>query len=214
MTPELLLLYALTIFSVSIVPGPSMALAFGIGVRFPIGHAASAAMGNVSASLLQGLIALLMLKSILELSPSVFEAMKLLGALFIGYVGVVFIRDAAMIARVDEGDGAVPTSSVKLFATGFVVAFFNPKAIMFFVALFPMFVGGDLGALSVAYVFAPIGLIALGCFLIYCLLGKTSVRLLGPGVVARVVQGLGAILVITSATLVMMTLRDLLAAWG
>lgn len=171
-------------------------------------------MGNVAASLIQGLIALLKLKSILELGPNFFEAMKLVGALFIGYVGLVFIGNAAAIARADERGSAVPTSCVQLFATGFLLAFFNPKAIMFFVALFPMFVAGELGPLRFAYLFAPIGLIALVCFLIYWLLGKTSIRLFGARVIVRVVQGLGVVLLATSATLTAISLRDVVAAWS
>lgn len=205
MSPETLLLYATTIFAVSIVPGPSMALAFHVGLRGNWHHAVAATLGNVVASLLQALVAFLILRAVLEISPAMFRAMTVLGAAFLLYVSVSLFRQARSMA-LDQAE-ARPRggSATGVFLTGFLVAFVNPKAILFFVALFPKFVGQAEGLAGLALLFVPIGLIALVCFAVYILLGQSAQRLVsGPAIVLVVramamLMGLAALLILAEA---------------
>ncbi len=177
MSVEQILLYSLVIFSVSIVPGPSTMLAFRDGAAYNVIGTMPSALGNMVASLVQALIALLMLRSIFEMSPDFLSAVQYIGAAFICYIGFIFIRDGRRM-RIGAGkDIRTPIRSEKRrFADGFLVAFFNPKAVLFFVALFPQFTGNMRirTVLDLMQVFAPIGLIAVFCFMLYGVLGQFS----------------------------------------
>ena len=172
-------IYCSVIFAVSIVPGPSMALAFAEGASRKIGGALPAGLGNMIASLSQAAIALLVFKSVIYLDESLIDSIQLIGAAYIAYIGYNFVRYGGRMSVADGGEGKLKYDPSHRFVRGFLVAFFNPKAIVFFVALFPQFTmaintGTTTGLI---YIFSPIGAIALFCFLIYGFLGHLSFKL-------------------------------------
>ncbi|MQX38537.1 LysE family translocator [Roseospira navarrensis] len=212
MTHELLFLYCLTIFSVSIVPGPSMILAFSEGMMRGTLGALPAALGNMVASLTQALLAYAAFQSLMSLGPGVLTLLQIVGAVFIGYIGYLFLTSGAN-GGLDEGDATLLSRPPVLrFADGFVVAFFNPKAILFFVALYPSFVGGaaTLTATHALFVFVPIGTIALTCFALYSVAGQFSgAALTGRTALGRVIPGLGAVLLGLAALYLLRALATL-----
>ncbi|WP_269584433.1 LysE family translocator [Roseibium sp. Sym1] len=201
MSIEEFVLYCVAIFAVSIIPGPSMALAFSEGTKGGMTATVPAALGNVAASLGQGTIAYLVFRSIISLEPQILQGVQAVGALYIAYVGSVFIRHGNRFYLEADRPGDSPLLHAARFRMGFLVAFFNPKAILFFVALFPQFVQstavsspGYLGA-----VFAPIAFIALVCFLAYGYLGQISLRIFEKGKMSRwIIPGLGICLMLTA----------------
>jgi threonine/homoserine/homoserine lactone efflux protein len=177
MSIEQIWLYSLVIFSVSIVPGPSMILAFRDGAMYQIIGAFPSAFGNMVASLFQAVIALLVFHSIVSVTPQAQGIIQLIGACFICYIGYIFIKDGKkMRLHAEESGKSVFRSKNRRFMEGFLIAFFNPKAIIFFVALFPQFTNDVqiYSLLDLFQTFVPIGLIALLCFLIYSALGQFS----------------------------------------
>ncbi|KZK87732.1 leucine export protein LeuE [Pseudovibrio sp. W64] len=201
MSADQLILYCIAIFSVSIIPGPSMALAFAEGARGGVNRVVPLALGNVTASLGQALIAFFAFRSVVSLEPRVLLTVQAVGALYIAYIGYIFIRHGSSFRLDTAGPEKQLSKATEGFQTGFLIAFFNPKAILFFVALFPQFVNSEIvasvGALS--SVFLPIGLIALICFLAYGFLGQLSLQVFDESKVFNwIVPGLGGFLLLTA----------------
>ena len=195
------IIYSYVIFSVSIVPGPSMMLAFKEGATYKITGTMPAALGNMTESLLQATIAFLAFHSILSITPQAQSIIQILGAGFICYIGYVFIRNGRDMQIDDVELASRQISAHRRFFAGFVVAFFNPKAIMFFIALFPQFTSDmQVGSLTdLLQTFIPIGLVALLCFMIYGFLGQSSRILFDEKkVFSIVIPLLGALMIVTA----------------
>ncbi|WP_320171961.1 LysE family translocator [Maridesulfovibrio sp.] len=165
--------YVLTVFLASIVPGPSMILALTHGIRFGTRRALATASGNCAASFLQALVSMAGLGALLAASEPAFMAVKYAGAAYLVWIGINVFRagdfnvDSAGISSDRE------VSSGRLFLQGFWVAAGNPKAIIFFSALFPQFIGS--GQASVGHFAAMLILlciIAFACMMIYACGGQ------------------------------------------
>ena len=157
-----------------------MALALAHGMQYGVRGVLPAAAGNVVASLFQAAVAFLALNSILALNPATFLAIQFLGALYIGYIGIGFIRDHLKIGLGGAQADTKRDSLSSRFASGMIIALFNPKAILFFVALFPLFISPQIPTTgTLVFVFFPIGSIALICFILYGVLGSLSADVFG-----------------------------------
>ena len=210
MNPEQIILYCIAIFAVSIVPGPSMALAFAEGAKGGMNGALPAAFGNLTASLGQATIAFFVFRSVISLRQDLLLAMQGIGAIYIAYVGYVFIRHVGSFRLECEERESDPARRALQFQSGFLIAFFNPKAILFFAALFPQFVSAGVVA-SPDYlisVFLPIGSIALLCFLTYGYLGHVSVRIFDDGKVFRLFVPASGVFLVIAAVLGLAEIAD------
>lgn len=196
------MVYCVTIFAVSIVPGPSMALAFSHGMRYGLWGVVPAAIGNVMATLLQGMLAMMAIHSLLSFEPGVLRVLQALGAIYIGYVGIVFIKQREAIGKGLSRPEETITVAASRCLEGALIAFFNPKAIMFFIALFPQFVSAEqVGVTAYATIFLPIGSVALLCFMIYGAFGCAAVELFNATLVARYfVPATGCLLLLIAVT--------------
>jgi threonine/homoserine/homoserine lactone efflux protein len=81
---------------------------------------------------------------------------------------------------------------------GFLIAFFNPKAILFFVAIFPQFlnnINSDL-IYEFIYIFFPIGGVAFICFIIYGICGTVSLKIFkNTTIINYTIKFLGTLLI-------------------
>ncbi|WP_147820801.1 LysE family translocator [Salidesulfovibrio onnuriiensis] len=153
MSFEFWLIYAATIFIASIVPGPSMLLALTHGIRYGAGRAMFSGLGNVAASMLQAGVSIAGLGVLLTASQPLFLVIKYAGAAYLVWLGFTVWRAPAENLDIDTRvirKASKPAH--RLFLDAFMVALGNPKAIVFFSALFPQFIGSD-------------GVTALECFL-------------------------------------------------
>jgi len=136
------LLFITTTFFVSATPGPNMLLAMTHGIH----HGIKSTMATC-AGLMVGL-ALIMLTSaaglgaLLSTSERLFAAVKYIGAAYLIYLGVKTWR--AKPTPVREVEDREPSRGIDRFRTGFLVALSNPKAFIFFTALFPQFMDAQL----------------------------------------------------------------------
>ena len=175
---DLWLIYASTIFLASIVPGPSMILALTCGLRYGKGRALFAGFGNVAATMIQANLSIAGLGMLLLSYPAAFMAIKYMGAAYLAYLGIKLLRAPAGALSANSHDSTdLPRRS--LFAQGFLVAMGNPKAVIFFTALFPQFLDTN-GVTPASYLVLTITLaaIALACFMVYAFGGQSASRLL------------------------------------
>ena len=162
-----------TVFAVSIIPGPSMIIALYDGVRFGWKRAIVTASGNALASCLQALVSVMGLGIIIAQSGALFLVIKYIGALYLLYLGLSLWRSPAQhLANASTDDATQQKSSKRLFFNGFIIAAGNPKAVIFFTALFPQFIEiGGSGIVQAAGMVAVVGIVAFSCAMIYAIGG-------------------------------------------
>jgi threonine/homoserine/homoserine lactone efflux protein len=121
-------------------------------------------VGDLSAHLWQIGAASIGLVSVIYVFQDVFMVIKWAGVAFLVYLGITqFLKKSGSILDV-KGNGR---GRMKLFWKGFITSSANPKAVVFFAALFPQFINPDI---PTANQFAILGLtyIAIdGCFLMF-----------------------------------------------
>ena len=131
------IIYAAVAFAAIVSPGPAIFLAISNSVAFGWRRVVFSSLGNVLGLLVVSGLAMAGLGALMKTSASVFTAVKLMGAGYLIYLGLRQWRSrASLFSRVPE---AGPRGNRQLFLRGLLVALTNPKAVLFFTALFPQF---------------------------------------------------------------------------
>jgi RhtB (resistance to homoserine/threonine) family protein len=81
---------------------------------------------------------LLGLGFLLKESPTALMVVKCLGAAYLAYVGVQALRTKPRTGDLDLASGETAPNDRAAWTTGFLVNVLNPKAALFFIALFPL----------------------------------------------------------------------------
>lgn len=118
-------------------PGPDFAVVMRQSVRGGTRVGIWTSLGVGSAILLHVAYCLLGVALVLAQSPALFNALKLIAAAYLFYLGVQSIRASLRVPIVDETGQQEPVrSAVRAYALGFLTNGLNPKATLFFLALF------------------------------------------------------------------------------
>ncbi len=112
-----------------------------------------AALGIGTGTLVHICAAALGLSAIFAASATAFTVVKILGALYLLYVGVGLIRSAgaAHSPTIAQDGRRVPLRVV--FLQGFLTNVLNPKVALFFLAFLPQFVESGAGSKPLAFLF-------------------------------------------------------------
>ncbi|MCB2184216.1 MAG: LysE family translocator [Desulfobulbaceae bacterium] len=190
MTFHFMLLYATTIFIASIIPGPSMLLALTHGMQYGARRTLASAMGNVTVTLLQATISITGLGAILIASETVFYLIKMAGAAYLVYMGICILLSPKMSAMPDKTSATDKEISLgKMYMQAAYVTAGNPKAIVFFTAIFPQFINPGAPYLPQFCILMSVGsLIAFSCFMIYAFSGQKIVFLFSKAALARYIR--------------------------
>lgn len=130
------LLYCLAVVIMIATPGPVMMLVIGAGFKGGYRRAFQTIVGTNLASLLLIACSVLILKGIFNIQVIWLDLIKLLGCVYIAYLGVEVLKES----RVAAGLKLETASAVGGFRQGFLVGISNPKDILFFSAFFPQFI--------------------------------------------------------------------------
>jgi len=177
MSLEYWLLYLTTVSIATLVPGPAMLLALGHGMRYGVRQSFAATAGVSVVSALQASASLAGLGAILVASQDVFHIIRWLGAAYLVYVGVQTWRSAGREERDGEGLSIAPDAGAwRRFMQGFLVALSNPKAIIFFAALYPQFIRPETAnAGNFAMLVATVIVVNIACMSLYAAGGRRIV---------------------------------------
>jgi threonine/homoserine/homoserine lactone efflux protein len=123
---------------VTVAPGPDMALI----TRQVLAHgqrvARATTAGNVTGVLVHTVLVAYGLSAVLLASEHVFVVVKLIGAGYLVYLGVMAIRNARRPEH--EATGPVARSRLTGYRQGLLSTLFNPKPILFLATFLPQFV--------------------------------------------------------------------------
>ncbi|MDJ0939720.1 MAG: LysE family transporter [Woeseiaceae bacterium] len=142
MTIDLWLLYVGTVLVFMATPGPSHLLMLSVSLSNGFRRSLATASGDLTANAIQMLLAGLGLATVIAASRYGFAIIKWAGVLYLVWIGLRQI--IASYRRQVDSAGLAPASFRELWVRGFVTSAANPKAVVFFAALFPQFI--DSGA--------------------------------------------------------------------
>ncbi|WP_019139948.1 leucine efflux protein LeuE [Noviherbaspirillum massiliense] len=98
--------------------------------------------------------------ALLQANPLLFKGLQYLGAAYLAYLGIRLLA-----AKQGGNDKTVPFSHLADFRRGLFVTLINPKAIVFYMAFFPLFI--DPATHQGALTFLTMGLMISSCTLFY-----------------------------------------------
>lgn len=146
MTVSTWLLFLSVSLAAAFTPGPGVLMAISTAGTQGAGRALYSSAGNALGVFIVATTAVAGLGLILKTSALAFGALKLIGAAYLIYLGIKTWRQssrdtnpAALAAAVQ----AVQMTRWATFRAGLLVAVSNPKAILFFTAVFPQFMPPD-----------------------------------------------------------------------
>ncbi|MBT2788522.1 MULTISPECIES: LysE family translocator [unclassified Halomonas] len=134
---EIWFLYVSTVFILMSTPGPSQLLMLSNSIASGFQKSLFTAAGDLSANFLQMIVASIGLVSIVQQSSDFFVVVKWAGVAYLSYLGLrlIFSKKANSANLASQ-----VRSSRSLYWQGFVTSAANPKAVIFFAALFPQFI--------------------------------------------------------------------------
>ena len=130
--------YVLTVAILTITPGPSVLLATANSMKYGASKTRWTILGDLSANFCQIILASVGLVTIVISSGALFQFIKWCGVAYLVYMGVTKIISKPDL-KLDEKT-IINRTNASLFSEGFLMSAANPKAIVFFAALFPLFI--------------------------------------------------------------------------
>jgi threonine/homoserine/homoserine lactone efflux protein len=136
-----LAVFALASFLLAVVPGPAVLYVVAQAVDQGRRAGLASALGVATGGLVHVTAAVVGLSSLLASSATAFEAVKLVGAAYLVYLGVRRLLTKAGPVALERERRPLPA----LYRRGVVVNVLNPKTALFFLAFLPQFVDPHAG---------------------------------------------------------------------
>jgi threonine/homoserine/homoserine lactone efflux protein len=156
--------YALASFVLIVIPGPSVLFVVGRGLAYGRRTALATVLGGIAGNYVVAVAVAFGLGAVVQRSAVVFTAVKLVGALYLIWLGLQAIRHRRSLSDA-FATAASSRPAPPAFREGFVVGVTNPKALILFGAVLPEFVDRAAGKvqlqmLLLALVSVGIGLVS------------------------------------------------------
>lgn len=188
-------------------PGPDFAVVLRQSVTSGTRAGIWTSLGVGSAILLHVTYCILGVALLLSQSPSLFNLMKYLAAAYLLYLGIQSIRESMRSGKlVEKLDEKIEVEPKKAFSLGFLTNGLNPKATLFFLALFTVVISPETPTLiQVTYGLYLAAATFAWFSMLSTILGRPNVRnwILNAG--AWFERGMGAILIILAIQIALNT---------
>jgi len=137
-------LFATAYLVTTISPGPNVLLVIRNTVRYGSRGTASAIAGNLLAQLMVVILVALGVGAVLAAMPPLFVGMKVIGAVYLMYLGLKQLRSQAPKATpAANGQISHALNKGKIFREAILVSGSNPKTLIFLSAFMPQFITHD-----------------------------------------------------------------------
>lgn len=174
----LLSLFIPTFFIVSLTPGMCMTLAMSLGITIGVRKTFWMMYGELLGVATVAIASVLGVATIMTKFPQLFQAFKLLGALYLLYVGINMWRAKGKLVTATSQELQV-IKKRSLFQQGFFTAIANPKGWAFMISLLPPFISQALPLAPQLTILVTVILISeFICMTIYATGGKTIGKVL------------------------------------
>ncbi|PWC32618.1 LysE family translocator [Azospirillum sp. TSO35-2] len=136
MTPEFLITSLIVVAS----PGTGVLLTLAAGLSQGARASVVAAFGCTLGIVPHMAAAVMGLAAVLHTSAVAFQALKLLGVLYLLYMAWMTLKEQGALSVETAGAGAAPKSAGRMILSAILVNVLNPKLSIFFLAFLPQFV--------------------------------------------------------------------------
>lgn len=141
---------------ITLAPGPDNLMVLSIGMARGRKPGVAFGLGCALGCLNHTVLAALGVGALIAASPVAFTTLKVIGGLYLVWLGVQAIRNARAVVAPQAG--ATPSEGAgKLFIKGLIANAINPKVVLFFLAFLPQFVDAARG--HAGWQMAQLGLI-------------------------------------------------------
>ncbi|MDK9704368.1 MAG: LysE family translocator [Sulfuritalea sp.] len=144
-SPEILLAFLAASALVTIAPGPDNLMVLSVGISRGRAAGIGFGLGCALGCFTHTLWATLGIGAVVLASEATFTTLKMAGAAYLVYIGLMAWRHAGKMALVQIDAGAAEPIGVHL-RRGFIANVINPKVALFFIAFLPQFVDPARGA--------------------------------------------------------------------
>lgn len=173
-------LFVTIAFLYIVSPGPAVFLAINYGAVYGFKKTTVMLLGNSSGLAIIATISALGIGALIIGSPMLLSATKILGALVLCYLGIKMILSALKTKKGMQGNQVgnkvIDTTRgyLSFYKEGLFLALSNPKAIIFFTAIYPQFmIKEEQGFFHLILLGATFVVISYTCLNLYTLFGKT-----------------------------------------
>lgn len=137
--------FLVAVFLLNVTPGPDTAYIVGRSVAQGRGAGLVSALGISAGCCVHTLACAFGLTALLAASATAFTVIKIVGAMYLVYLGVRLVLTKHEVEPVEgAAQAALPAAAPRplrqLFVSGFCTNVLNPKVVLFFVSFFPQFV--------------------------------------------------------------------------
>jgi len=133
-------IYIALVIAVAAIPGPAVVMTIKNSLKYGYKVAASNIFGNFIAMVMLAMLSAMGLGAIILTSSTLFSAIRILGCIYLIYLGVKVWKTAHVEASSYQEQVKRNIKLSNALKEGFAVGLSNPKAIAFFTALFPQFI--------------------------------------------------------------------------
>jgi len=140
MLPIDYLLFLQIVFFLCITPGTPRVVIVTYAINYGLRRSAITAFGDISANTIQMIIIAFGIGAIIVANPEILNYAKWIGIVYLLYLAFDLRRSSK---NINFKQNLSSKSNLSLYRDGFMVAFFSPKAWVFFGAMFPQFLSLD-----------------------------------------------------------------------
>ena len=140
MLPIDYLLFLQIVFFLCITPGTPRVVIVTYAINYGLTRSAITAFGDISANTIQMIFIAFGIGAIIVANPEILNYVKWIGIVYLLYLAFDLRRSSK---NINFKQNLSSKSNLSLYRDGFMVAFFSPKAWVFFGAMFPQFLSLD-----------------------------------------------------------------------
>ena len=140
MLPIDYLLFLQIVFFLCITPGTPRVVIVTYAINYGLRRSAITAFGDISANTIQMIIIAFGIGAIIVANLEILNYVKWIGIVYLLYLAFDLRRSSK---NINFKQNLSSKSNLSLYKDGFMVAFFSPKAWVFFGAMFPQFLSLD-----------------------------------------------------------------------
>ena len=140
MLPIDYLLFLQIVFFLCITPGTPRVVVVTYVINYGLRRSVITAFGDISANTIQMIFIAFGIGAIIVANPEILNYAKWIGIVYLLYLAFDLRRSSK---NINFKQNLSSKSNLSLYRDGFMVAFFSPKAWVFFGAMFPQFLSLD-----------------------------------------------------------------------
>ena len=140
MLPVDYLLFLQIVFFLCITPGTPRVVITTYAINYGLRRSTITAFGDISANTIQMIFVALGIGTIIAANPVILSYTKWIGVIYLLYLAFDLKKSSKNFSFEEKLSSK---SNLSLYRDGFMVAFFSPKAWVFFGAMFPQFLSMD-----------------------------------------------------------------------